>query len=199
MVKVAVLVSGGGTNLQALIDSSSRNEMPSCELSLVISSKSSAYAIERAKQNNIPVEIVEKTKEQSSQEYGLELIKTLKAHEIELVVLAGFLHILHENVIKAFPERIINIHPSLIPAFSGDGYYGLKVHEAALQKGVKITGATVHLVNEITDGGKILAQKAVKVEDDDTAKTLQQRVMMEAEWILLPQVVESQAKQMRCK
>ena len=194
MVRVAVLVSGGGTNLQAIIDAKNAGKIPSAELSLVIASNEKAYALTRAANAGIPSEVLRKAKGEDVTLYGERLMEVLRAHEIDLVVLAGFLTILPENVIRAYDHRILNVHPSLIPSFCGDGFYGLRVHEAALAKGVKVTGATIHFVNEITDGGDIIAQKAVEVLPDDTPETLQKRVMVEAEWVLLPQAVETVAK-----
>ena len=194
MVRVAVLVSGGGTNLQAIIDAKNAGKIPSAELSLVIASNDKAYALTRAANAGIPSEVLRKAKGEDVTLYGERLLEVLRAHKIDLVVLAGFLTILPENVIRAYDHRILNVHPSLIPSFCGDGFYGLRVHEAALAKGVKVTGATIHFVNEITDGGDIIAQKAVEVLPDDTPETLQKRVMVEAEWVLLPQAVETVAK-----
>ena len=187
MVKVAVLVSGGGTNLQALIDAQTAGKLGCGEISLVVSSNSKAYALTRAANAGIESAVVRRKDYTSGEEYDLALAKTLKDKGIELVVLAGFLSILGPKFIEAYRDRIINIHPSLIPSFCGDGFYGLKVHEAALEKGVKVTGATVHFVNEICDGGKIILQKAVSVEEGDTPEILQRRVMEQAEWELLPQ------------
>ena len=194
MVRVAVLVSGGGTNLQAIIDAKAAGKIPSAELALVLASNDKAYALERAAKAGIPSEVLRKAKGEETSLYGERLLEVLRKHSIDLVVLAGFLTILPENVIRAYDHRILNVHPSLIPSFCGDGFYGLRVHEAALEKGVKVTGATIHFVNEITDGGDIIAQKAVEVLPDDTPETLQKRVMVEAEWVLLPQAVESVAK-----
>ena len=194
MVRVAVLVSGGGTNLQAIIDAKAAGKIPSAELALVLASNDKAYALERAAKAGIPSEVLRKAKGEETSLYGERLLEVLRKHEIDLVVLAGFLTILPENVIRAYDHRILNVHPSLIPSFCGDGFYGLRVHEAALQKGVKVTGATIHFVNEITDGGDIIAQKAVEVLPDDTPETLQKRVMVEAEWVLLPQAVETVAQ-----
>ena len=194
MVRVAILVSGGGTNLQAIIDAKAAGNIPSAELSLVLASNEKAYALERAAKAGIPSEVLRKAKGEEPSHYGERLLEVLRRHEIDLVVLAGFLTIIPENVIRAYDHRILNVHPSLIPSFCGDGFYGLRVHEAALQKGVKVTGATIHFVNEITDGGDIIAQKAVEVLPDDTPETLQKRVMVEAEWVLLPQAVETVAK-----
>ena len=194
MVRVAVLVSGGGTNLQAIIDAKNAGKIPSAELALVLASNDKAYALTRAANAGIPSEVLRKAKGEDVTLYGERLLEVLRKHKIDLVVLAGFLTILPENVIRAYDHRILNVHPSLIPSFCGDGFYGLRVHEAALAKGVKVTGATIHFVNEITDGGDIIAQKAVEVLPDDTPETLQKRVMVEAEWVLLPQAVETVAK-----
>ena len=194
MVRVAVLVSGGGTNLQAIIDAKAAGKIPSAELALVLASNDKAYALERAAKAGIPSEVLRKAKGEEPSLYGERLLEVLRKHSIDLVVLAGFLTILPENVIRAYDHRILNVHPSLIPSFCGDGFSGLRVHEAALEKGVKVTGATIHFVNEITDGGDIIAQKAVEVLPDDTPETLQKRVMVEAEWVLLPQAVETVAK-----
>lgn len=190
MVKLAVLVSGGGTNLQAVLDAKAAGKIPSGDIALVVSGREDAYALTRAKTAGVPACVVKKTKAMSPEEYGERLLSVLRENAIEFVVLAGFLTILPANFIKAYEGRIINVHPSLIPSFCGAGYYGLKVHEAALQYGVKVTGATVHYVNEIPDGGRIIAQKAVNVLQDDTPETLQRRVMEEAEWQLLPRAVE---------
>ena len=187
--KIAVLVSGGGTNLQALIDSQNDGVIKSGEICLVVSNKEGVYALERAKNAGIPFTTVAK-KGKTQEEFEAELIKALEEHEIEMIVLAGFLSILSVNFVKKYTNRIINVHPSLIPSFCGDGFYGLKVHEAALEYGVKVTGATVHFVNEITDGGKIILQKAVEIKDGDTPEILQKRVMEEAEWIILPKATE---------
>lgn len=193
MVRAAILVSGGGTNLQAIIDAKAAGKIPSAHLALVIASNSKAYALERAARAGIPSVVVRKEKGEPMEQYGQRLLEVLQAHRIDMAVLAGFLTILPENVIRAYDHRILNIHPSLIPSFCGAGYYGLRVHEAALAKGVKVTGATVHFVNEIPDGGDIIAQKAVEVLPDDTPETLQRRVMEQAEWLLLPQTLESVA------
>ena len=194
MVRVAVLVSGGGTNLQAIIDAKAAGKIPSAELALVVASNDKAYALTRAANAGIESTVLRKAKGEDVTLYGERLLEVLHAHQIDLVVLAGFLTILPENVIRAYDHRILNVHPSLIPSFCGDGFYGLRVHEAALAKGVKVTGSTIHFVNEITDGGDIIAQKAVEVLPDDTPDTLQKRVMVEAEWVLLPQAVETVAK-----
>ena len=193
-LKIGVLISGSGTNLQAIIDAKNAGKIPSAELALVLASNEKAYALTRAANAGIPSEVLRKAKGEDVTLYGERLLEVLRAHEIDLVVLAGFLTILPENVIRAYDHRILNVHPSLIPSFCGDGFYGLRVHEAALAKGVKVTGATIHFVNEITDGGDIIAQKAVEVLPDDTPETLQKRVMVEAEWVLLPQAVETVAK-----
>lgn len=193
MVRAAILVSGGGTNLQAIIDAKAAGKIPSAELALVIASNSKAYALERAAKAGIPGVVVHKEKGEAIEAYGERLLNVLREHHIDVAVLAGFLTILPENVIRAYDHRILNIHPSLIPSFCGAGYYGLKVHEAALNKGVKVTGATVHFVNEIPDGGEIIAQKAVEVLPDDTPEILQRRVMEQAEWILLPKALEDVA------
>ena len=187
-VNVAVLVSGGGTNLQALIDAKKRGELGRGEIKLVISNRKNAYALQRAENNGIETAYVKMRRGDSACEK--ELLELLQKKGIDMLVLAGYLAILGENIINAYRNRIINIHPSLIPSFCGMGYYGLKVHEAALEYGVKVTGATVHYVNEIADGGKIILQKAVDVREDDTPKTLQLRVMQEAEWKLLPQATK---------
>ena len=193
MVRAAVLVSGGGTNLQAIIDAKRAGKIPSAELALVVASNASAYALTRAENAGIAHAVLHKEKGEAPADYGERLLALLRENAIDVVVLAGFLTILPENVIHAYDHRILNIHPSLIPSFCGDGFYGLHVHEAALKRGVKVTGATVHFVNEITDGGDIIAQKAVEVLPGDTPETLQRRVMEQAEWILLPQALEQVA------
>lgn len=193
MVRAAVLVSGGGTNLQAIIDAKRAGKIPSAELALVVASNASAYALTRAETAGIAHAVLRKEKGEAPADYGERLLTLLRENAIDVVVLAGFLTILPENVIRAYDHRILNIHPSLIPSFCGDGFYGLHVHEAALKRGVKVTGATVHFVNEITDGGDIIAQKAVEVLPGDTPETLQRRVMEQAEWILLPQTLEQVA------
>ncbi len=193
MVRAAVLVSGGGTNLQAIIDAKQAGKIPSAELALVVASNASAYALTRAENAGIAHAVLRKEKGEAPADYGERLLTLLRENAIDVVVLAGFLTILPENVIRAYDHRILNIHPSLIPSFCGDGFYGLHVHEAALKRGVKVTGATVHFVNEITDGGDIIAQKAVEVLPGDTPETLQRRVMEQAEWILLPQALEQVA------
>lgn len=196
MRNIAVMVSGGGTNLQALIDAEKAGKIPHGKITLVIASNDSAYALERAKNNGIEVVVVKRKAYENQNAFDDAIVETLHTHNIDMVVLAGYLSILGETVIQAYRDRIINIHPSLIPSFCGKGFYGLKVHEAALARGVKVTGATVHLVNEIPDGGRILKQKAVYIEDGDTAETLQRRVMEQAEWILLPEACEDIAKQL---
>lgn len=196
MRNIAVMVSGGGTNLQALIDAEKAGKIPHGKITLVVASNDSAYALERAKNNGIETVVVKRKAYENQDAFDKAIVETLHAHNIDMVVLAGYLSILGETVIQAYRDRIINIHPSLIPSFCGKGFYGLKVHEAALARGVKVTGATVHLVNEIPDGGRILKQKAVHIEDGDTAETLQRRVMEQAEWILLPEACEDIAKQL---
>ena len=187
-MRTAVLVSGGGTNLQALIDTAARGEMPSVELALVVSNSAGAFALERAKRAGIRAEYLEK----AGFEERLEAL--LREEGIGLIVLAGFLRILSEGFTRRWAGRIINIHPSLIPSFCGAGFYGLRVHAAALERGVKLTGATVHFVNEIPDGGEIIAQRAVEVLPGDTPEALQRRVMERAEWIILPQAAEKVAE-----
>ncbi|MBQ2760231.1 MAG: phosphoribosylglycinamide formyltransferase [Clostridia bacterium] len=194
--KIAVLVSGGGTNLQALIDSQKSGIIATGEISLVIANNENAYALERAKNNSIEHLVITKKSAGNQENFESELIRELEEHNIDLIVLAGFMSILSERFTSHFANRIINVHPSLIPSFCGKGYYGLKVHEAALEYGVKVTGATVHFVNEIPDGGKIILQKAVYIEDGDTPEILQKRVMEQAEWIILPQAVEKISKEL---
>ena len=190
--KIAVFVSGGGTNLQALIDAEKSGIIKSGKIEIVISDKSDAYALERAKNNGIKTAVVIKEKGRQK-EFEDELSKILKDNGIQMIILAGFMCILSADFTSQWPERIINIHPSLIPSFCGKGCYGLHVHEKALEYGVKVTGATVHFVNEIPDGGKIISQKAVYIEDGDTPEILQKRVMEQAEWILLPAAAEKVA------
>ena len=187
--KIAVFVSGGGTNLQALIDAQKAGIITSGEISLVIANKSDAYALTRAAQNGIKSEVVLRKECGSQEAFEARLIELLEENNIDLIVLAGFMSILSGDFTSKYANRIINVHPSLIPSFCGKGFYGLHVHEAALEYGVKVTGATVHFVNEIPDGGQIIMQKAVAVEDGDTPETLQKRVMEQAEWIILPQVI----------
>ncbi len=189
MLRIAVLVSGGGTNLQAIIDYLKIHHITDRTVDIVISNRKSAYALERAKNHNIKTACIRPRDYGSQEAFGRKMIETLEAHDIDLVVLAGYLVILPENLVHHYKNRMINIHPSLIPAFSGEGYYGLNVHEAALERGVKVTGATVHLVDEWADHGKILYQKAVSVYKEDTPESLQRRVMEEAEWQLLPQAI----------
>jgi phosphoribosylglycinamide formyltransferase-1 len=189
-IKVAVLVSGGGTNLGALIDAEKRGIIKSGKLSLVISNKVGAYALERAKNASIEALTLTKAECGSQEAFEDRLITELKSRDIELIVLAGFMAILSEKFTKTFENRIINVHPSLIPSFCGKSFYGLRVHEAALEYGVKVTGATVHFVNEIPDGGKIILQKSVAIKKGDTPETLQRRVMEKAEWIILPKACE---------
>ena len=187
--RIAVFVSGGGTNLEALLKAQESGKIPHGEIVLVVSNVAGAYALQRAANHGVPgVTVVKKGVPQA--EFEQQLSAVLKEYRVDLIVLAGFLSILSEDFVKQWPERIVNVHPSLIPSFCGKGMYGLKVHEAALEKGVKVTGATVHLVNEIPDGGRILLQRAVDILPDDTAETLQRRVMEQAEWILLPQAAE---------
>mgnify|MGYP004591142353 FL=1 len=191
MKKIGVLVSGGGTNLQALIDAQNSGIIKSGKIVTVVSNKEGVYALERAKAAGIDAKVItKKSCGGSSEEFNKALCGYMKEKGVDIVVLAGFLAILEGEFLSEYKDRIINIHPSLIPSFCGDGFYGLKVHRAALEYGVKVTGATVHFVNEVTDGGKIILQKAVYIKPDDTAETLQKRVMEEAEWKILPQAVE---------
>ncbi len=189
-VRIAVLVSGGGTNLQALIDAQKNDILKSGEISLVLSGNEDAYALVRAKEAGIKALAVPYKKCESQKDFEEKLLDILSDSKIDLIVLAGFLNILTKDFTDEYKERIINVHPSLIPSFCGKGFYGLKVHEEALSYGVKVTGATVHFVNEIPDGGRIIMQKAVDIKDDDTPKTLQERVMKEAEWVILPCATE---------
>lgn len=188
--KIAVLVSGGGTNLQALIDAQNSGIITSGEISLVISNKAGAYALTRAENANIKTYTVLKKELGSQEAFENEIIRILDENKIDVIVLAGFMSILSEKFTSHYEKRILNVHPSLIPSFCGEGFYGLHVHEAALAKGVKVTGATVHFVNEIPDGGEIIMQKAVEIEEGDTPEILQKRVMENAEWIILPQSTE---------
>ena len=188
--RIAVLVSGGGTNLQALIDAQGRGEIPHGEIVLVISNKEGAYALERAANAGIPAVVITKAACGDQESFEDALLAQLAACEIDLIVLAGFMSILSKRFTDAYEKRILNVHPSLIPSFCGEGFYGLRVHRAALDKGVKVTGATVHFVNEIPDGGEIILQKAVDIEEGDTPEILQRRVMEQAEWIILPRAVE---------
>ena len=188
--RIAVLVSGGGTNLQALIDAEKTGMFGESKISLVIASKADAYALERAKMADIPAKALVRKEYDSIASYTRALADTLLSEKIDLVVLAGFLTIIDEQMYEAFPNRIINVHPALIPSFSGKGFYGLHVHEAALEKGVKVSGATVHIVTPECDAGPIILQKAVAVMQDDTPETLQKRIMVEAEWVILPEAVK---------
>ncbi len=189
-VNIAVFVSGGGTNLQALIDSEKNGVLKSGKIKLVVSSQAGAYALERAANAGIPSVVVNKKAAGTSEAFEAQLERNLKEYDIDLIILAGFLSILSGDFTAKYRDRILNVHPSLIPSFCGKGMYGLKVHEAALEKGVKVTGATVHFVNRVPDGGKILLQKAVEVQDGDTPEILQRRVMEQAEWVLLPRAAE---------
>ncbi len=189
MKNIVVLVSGGGTNLQALIDAQSRGELAQGKITCVISSNPNAFALERAAKNNIPTEVIRRRDFAEFDEYDKALTSLLQSKNADVVVLAGFMTILGKRVIAAFENRIINIHPALIPSFCGEGYYGLRVHEEALKKGVKVTGATAHFVNEVCDGGPIILQKAVEVQNGDTPEILQKRVMEQAEWKILPKAV----------
>ena len=189
-IRIAVLVSGGGTNLQAIMDAEARGELPSGHVALVISDRSGAYALERARGAGIPAMEISKKSCGSQEAFEKKLQEALEEYGIQVIVLAGFLSILSGAFTARWPRRILNVHPSLIPSFCGAGFYGLKVHEAALRRGVKVTGATVHFVNEIPDGGEIIAQKAVEILPGDTPEILQRRVMEQAEWILLPRAVE---------
>ncbi|MCR5590122.1 MAG: phosphoribosylglycinamide formyltransferase [Lachnospiraceae bacterium] len=197
MLNIAVLVSGGGTNLQAIIDSVENQTLKDVTIKCVISNKSDAYALERARKHGIASSCISPKDYGSKEEYGKYLAEYLKEQGVELVVLAGFLVVLPPEFIREFSGRIINIHPSLIPSFCGDGFYGLKVHEAALARGVKVTGATVHYVDEGTDTGPIILQKAVEVEEGDTPEILQKRVMEQAEWVILPKAIEMIAEDRR--
>ena len=194
-LRVAVLVSGGGTNLQAILDAQQRGEIAHASVVLVIANNSKAYALERAKRAGVPTKVLLKKQLGGQAPFEQALTEALEQAGIDLIVLAGFMTILSESFTRRFDHRIINVHPSLIPAFCGEGYYGLRVHEAALEKGVKVTGATVHYVNEIPDGGEIILQKAVAVLPGDTPEILQRRVMEQAEWILLPRAIEEIAIQ----
>ena len=194
MLKIAVLVSGGGTNLQAIIDAVENGVITNTEIAAVISNNKGAFALERAKNHGIPAMCISPKDYETRAEFNKGLLEALDEVAPDLIVLAGFLVVIPEEMIERYRNRIINVHPSLIPSFCGKGMYGLKVHEAALEKGVKVTGATVHMVNEIPDGGKILLQKAVEILEDDTPEVLQRRVMEQAEWILLPQAAEQVAR-----
>ena len=189
-MKIAVLVSGGGTNLQAIIDAIASGKITNTEIALVISNKEGAYALRRAEQAGIKGIVISPKQYADKEAYSQDMIKTIKDAGCELIVLAGFLVVLSESFVNAFEGKIINIHPSLIPSFCGDGFYGLKVHEKALERGVKVTGATVHYVDSGTDTGPIIDQKAVYIKADDTPETLQRRVMEEAEWVILPKAID---------
>lgn len=190
MLKIGALVSGGGTNLQAIIDSIESGAVPNAKVVTVVSSKEGAYALERAKKHNINGICIKKKDFADFDQYMQAMIDHMEHFEVDLVVLAGFMTVIGEKFIEKYKNKIINIHPALIPSFCGDGFYGLKVHEAALEKGVKVTGATVHFVNEETDGGPIILQKAVYIEEEDTAESLQRRVMEEAEWKIFPESIK---------
>lgn len=189
MLRVVVLVSGGGTNLQAILDAMDNGKIKNAEVVGVISNNANAYALTRAEEHNIPNECISPKNYENRDVFNDALLEGVSKYNPDLIVLAGFLVAIPEKMVKAFPEKIINIHPSLIPSFCGKGYYGLKVHEAALQRGVKVTGATVHYVDEGTDTGKIIFQKPVMIEDGDTSEILQKRVMEQAEWIILPEAI----------
>ena len=188
--RIAVLVSGGGTNLQALLDAEAAGKIPHGEIALVISNNPNAYALERARLAGVPGAVITKKECGSQEAFEAQIQAVLERNGTDLIILAGFMCILSESFTSKWPKRILNVHPSLIPSFCGEGFYGLRVHQAALDYGVKVTGATVHFVNEIPDGGEIIAQKAVYIEDGDTPEILQKRVMEQAEWILLPQAAE---------
>ena len=190
MIRIAVFVSGGGTNLQALLDAEKSGQLKSGRIALVVSSRPGVYALERAAKAGVPAVVVSRKDCRDQTEFEERLLAALEAQGIDMIVLAGFLSILSADFTARFPQRILNVHPSLIPSFCGRGFYGLKVHEAALAYGVKVTGATVHYVNEIPDGGQILLQKAVEILPGDTPEILQRRVMEQAEWVLLPQAAE---------
>lgn len=196
MIRIAVFVSGGGTNLQALIDAEKSGVLRSGRIELVVSSKPGVYALERAAQAGIPAEVVARAACENQADFEGRILRLMEEYRIDLIVLAGFMSILSADFTSRYPRRILNVHPSLIPSFCGKGYYGLKVHEAALAYGVKVTGATVHYVNEIPDGGQIILQKAVDIQPGDTPELLQRRVMEQAEWILLPRATELAAQQL---
>ena len=190
MLRMAVLVSGGGTNLQAIIDSIGHGTVTNAEIAVVISNNRSAYALERAKQNGIDAAVVSPKDYETREAFNRALLEKIQSYQVDLVVLAGCLVVIPKIMVDAYPNRIINIHPSLIPSFCGTGYYGLKVHEAALERGVKVTGATVHFVDDGTDTGPIILQKAVEIKDGDTPEVLQRRVMEEAEWVIMPKAID---------
>ncbi len=197
--KIAVFVSGGGTNLQALIDAQKSGIISNGEISLVLSSSPDAYALKRAENAGIKTAVASRKELRTQKEFEEKILKILKEEKIEMIVLAGFMSILSENFTSRYKKRIINVHPSLIPSFCGKGFYGLRVHEAALEYGVKVTGATVHFVNEIPDGGQIILQKAVEIKDHDTPETLQLRVMQQAEWKILPEATDIVAREIALK
>ncbi len=190
MLGLGILVSGSGTNLQAIIDNINNGQITNAKINVVISNKDSVYSLVRAKENNIPAEVIAPKNFTDRDAFHKELLQKLKEYDVDLLVLAGYLVVIPENIINSYKNRIINIHPSLIPSFCGTGYYGLKVHEAVLERGVKVTGATVHFVDEGTDTGPIILQKAVKIQEGDTPEILQKRVMEEAEWELLPEAID---------
>ena len=194
--RIAVLVSGGGTNLQALLDAEEAGKLPHGEIALVISNNPDAYALERARRHGVPGAVITKKECGSKEAFEAALQAVLERNGTDLIILAGFMAILSEKFTSKWPKRILNVHPSLIPSFCGEGFYGLRVHQAALDYGVKVTGATVHFVNEIPDGGEIIAQKAVDIEEGDTPEILQRRVMEQAEWMLLPQAAEKVCAEM---
>ncbi len=194
--RIAVLVSGGGTNLQALLEAEAAGKIPHGEIAMVISNNPNAYALERAKNFGVPAAVINKKELGSQAAFEAQLQAVLERNGTDLIILAGFMCILSQNFTAKWPKRIINVHPSLIPSFCGEGFYGLRVHQAALDYGVKVTGATVHFVNEIPDGGEIIAQKAVDIQPGDTPETLQRRVMEQAEWILLPEAAETVCAQL---
>lgn len=193
--RIAVFVSGGGTNLQALLDAQADGRLNAGEIVLVLSSSASAYALRRAANSGVPTVVCPRRDLKTQEMFEAAISAALTEHEIDMIVLAGFMSILSKDFTDRWPEKIVNVHPSLIPSFCGEGFYGLRVHEAALARGVKVTGATVHFVNEIPDGGRIILQKAVPIEDGDTPETLQRRVMEQAEWLLLPQAVQMVSEQ----
>ncbi len=199
IAKCAILVSGGGTNLQAIIDAKKAGKIPNAELALVVSNNPNAYAITRANDAGIPVSVICLKDCESRKAFEEKIILALEEHEIDFIVLAGFMSILSEDFVRHYEKRIINVHPSLIPSFCGKGFYGLKVHEAALEYGVRVTGATVHYVNEIPDGGEIILQKSVNIRKNDTPESLQRRVMEQAEWKMLPRAVDMVAKEIITK
>ena len=187
---IAVFVSGGGTNLQAVIDGINSGKITNGKISLVLSSRDGVYAVERAKNNNIPVEIVRRREYPDEKEFSLKILEKMRLYDIDLIILGGFMSVLSEDFVKFYEDKIINTHPTLIPAFCGKGWYGLKVHEKVLERGVKLSGSTVHFCNEITDGGPIILQKAIEVKDDDTPESLQARIMTECEQVILVEAVD---------